>query len=77
MVREISSECNGESLTWLLLIICIDVYGEKEQQVRKKTKKNVQFGEKRELRCLSQFGRGDLASSWISHPWSPICERLN
>lgn len=39
LVREISRERNVESLAWLLLIICTDVYGEKEQQVRKKAKK--------------------------------------
>lgn len=39
LVRAISRERNVESLAWLLLIVCIDVYGEKEQQVRKKAKR--------------------------------------
>lgn len=46
LVREISRENNVESLAWLLLIVCIDGYGEKEQQVRKKAKENAVWREK-------------------------------
>lgn len=52
LVREISRENNVESLARLLLIVCIDGYGEKEQQVRKKAKKKAQFGEKKGTRIL-------------------------